>query len=167
MTCCFPLLERDEPPVTFALSKQGAQNAQIKRYNKLSITILANPHIFSINTKFKLTQKGHRIGSICLFWHHLKLFTKVIRNVLFFLDKKMIWVGVIRQIFNRLYLLNPWIQTYPESVFILDSRARCRITMRVRQVPISRLPPENTYRIHKIHTEYTRYIIGECILTNF
>ena len=32
--------------------------------------------------------------------------------------------------------------TYPESVFILDSTARCRITILVRQVPISRVVPE-------------------------
>ena len=46
MTCCFFLLEYGEPPVTFALSKQGAQCAQVKGYNKLSIKILANPKIF-------------------------------------------------------------------------------------------------------------------------
>ena len=67
MACCFSLLEHVEPPVTFALSKQGAQRAQVKRYNKLSITKLANPQIFSKNAKFKLTQKGLRIGSICQF----------------------------------------------------------------------------------------------------
>ena len=64
MACFFSLLEHVEPPVTFALSKQGAQRAQVKRYNKLSITILANPQIFSKNTKFKLTQKGLRICPI-------------------------------------------------------------------------------------------------------
>ena len=68
MACCFSLLEHVEPPVTFALSKQGAQCAQVKRYNKLSITILANPQIFSKNAKFKLTQKGLRIGSISQYW---------------------------------------------------------------------------------------------------
>ena len=67
MTCCFFLLECVEPPVTFALSKQGAQHAQVKRYNELPITILANPQIFSKNAKFKLTPKGLRIGSICQF----------------------------------------------------------------------------------------------------
>ena len=46
MACCFSLLEHVEPSVTFALSKQGAQRAQVKRYNKLSITKLANPQIF-------------------------------------------------------------------------------------------------------------------------
>ena len=67
MACCFSLLEHVEPLVTFALSKQRAQRAQVKRNNKLSITILANPQIFSKNAKFKLTQKGLRIGSICQF----------------------------------------------------------------------------------------------------
>ena len=67
MAGCFSLLEHVEPSVTFALSKQGTQCAHVKRYNKLSITILANPQIFSKNAKFKLTQKGHRIGSICQF----------------------------------------------------------------------------------------------------
>ena len=67
MDCCFSLLEHVEPPVTFALSKQGSQRAQVKRYNKLSITILANPQIFSKNAKFKLTQKRLRIGSIWQF----------------------------------------------------------------------------------------------------
>ena len=67
MACCFSLHEHVEPSVTFALSKQGAKRAQVKRYNKLSITILANPQIFSKNAKFKLTQKGLRIGSICQF----------------------------------------------------------------------------------------------------
>ena len=62
MACCFSLLEHVEPSVTFALSKRGAQRAQVKRYNKLSITILANSQIFSKNAKFKLTQKGLRIG---------------------------------------------------------------------------------------------------------
>ena len=65
MTCCFFLLELVEPPVIYTLSKQGAQCAQVKRYNKLSITILANPQIFSINAKLNITQKGLRIGSIC------------------------------------------------------------------------------------------------------
>ena len=65
MTCCFFLLELVEPPVICTLSKQGAQCAQVKRYNKLSITILANPQIFSINAKLNITQKGLRIGSIC------------------------------------------------------------------------------------------------------
>ena len=64
MTCCFFLLELVEPPVIYTLSKQGAQCAQVKRYNKLSITILVNPKIFSKNAKLKLTQKGLRIGSI-------------------------------------------------------------------------------------------------------
>ena len=64
MACCFSLLEHVEPPVIFAQSKQSSQHAQVKSYNKLSITILANPQIFSQNTKFKLTQKGLRIGSI-------------------------------------------------------------------------------------------------------
>ena len=67
MAYCFSLLEHVEPSVAFALTKQGAQRAQVKRYNKLSITILANPQIFSKNAKFKLTQKGLRIGSICQF----------------------------------------------------------------------------------------------------
>ena len=67
MACCFSLLEHVEPPVTFALSKQGAQRAQVKRYNKLSITILANSQIFSLNAKLNITQKGLRIGSICQF----------------------------------------------------------------------------------------------------
>ena len=67
MACCFFLLEHVEPSVTFALSKQGAQRVQVKRYSKLSITSLANPQIFSKNAKFKLTQKGLRIGSICQF----------------------------------------------------------------------------------------------------
>ena len=65
MTCCFFLLELVEPPVIYTLSKQGAQCAQVKRYNKLSITILANPQIFSINAKLNVAQKGLRIGSIC------------------------------------------------------------------------------------------------------
>ena len=47
MACCFSLLEHVEPSVTFALSKQGAQRAQVKRYNKLSITISTNPQTFS------------------------------------------------------------------------------------------------------------------------
>ena len=65
MASCFSLLERVDPSITFPLSKQGAQRAQVKRYNKLLITILANPQIFSKNAKFKLTQKqGLRIGSI-------------------------------------------------------------------------------------------------------
>ena len=64
MSCGFSLLEHVEPPVTFALSKQDAQCAQVKSYNKLSITILANPQIFSKNAKFKLTQNGLRIDSI-------------------------------------------------------------------------------------------------------
>ena len=64
MTCCFFLLELVEPPVIYAISKQGAQWTIVKRYNKLSITIIANPQIFSKNAKFKLTQKGLRIGSI-------------------------------------------------------------------------------------------------------
>ena len=64
MTCCFFLLELVEPPVIYKLSNQGAQCAQVKRYNKLSIKIVANPQIFSRNAKFKLTQKGIRIGSI-------------------------------------------------------------------------------------------------------
>ena len=68
MACCFSLLEHVEPSVTFALSKQGAQHAQVKRYNNLSITILAKPQIFSKNGKFKLTQNGLRIGLICQFW---------------------------------------------------------------------------------------------------
>ena len=67
MACCFSLLEHVEPFVTFALGEQDAQCAQVKRYNKLSITILANPQIFSKNAKFKLTQKELRIGSICQF----------------------------------------------------------------------------------------------------
>ena len=67
MACCFSTLEHVEPPVTFALSKQGAQRAQVKRYNKLSITILANPQVFSKNAKFKPTQKGLMIGSFCQF----------------------------------------------------------------------------------------------------
>ena len=57
MTCCFFSLELVEPPVIYMLSKQGAQCAQVKRYNKLSITILANPQIFQINAKFKITKK--------------------------------------------------------------------------------------------------------------
>ena len=64
MACCFFILEHVEPSVTFALSKQGAQCAQVKKYNKLSITILANPQIFSKKCQ---TQKGLRIGSICKF----------------------------------------------------------------------------------------------------
>ena len=64
MACCFSSLEHVEPSVTFALSEEGAQGAQVKRYNKLSITILANPQIFSENAKFKQTQKGFRIASI-------------------------------------------------------------------------------------------------------
>ena len=67
MACCFSLLKRVEPTVTFALSKQGAQHAQVKKYNKLSITILANPQIFSKSAKLNLNQKGLRIGSICQF----------------------------------------------------------------------------------------------------
>ena len=67
MACCFSLLKHVEPSVTFALSKQGAQRAHVKSYSKLSIIIVANPHIFSKNAKFKLTQKGLRIGSICQF----------------------------------------------------------------------------------------------------
>ena len=62
MVCCFSLLEQVEPHVTFALCEQSAQPAQVIRYNELSITILANPQIFSKNAKFKLTQKGLRIG---------------------------------------------------------------------------------------------------------
>ena len=65
MNYCFFLLEHGEPTVTFALSKQGAQHAQVKRYKKLLINVLANPQIFSINDNVKLTQKGLRIGSIC------------------------------------------------------------------------------------------------------
>ena len=65
MTCCFFLLELVEPPVIHMPSKQGAQCAKVKRHNKLSITILANPQIFSINAKLNKTQKGLRIGSIC------------------------------------------------------------------------------------------------------
>ena len=65
MACCFSLLEHVEPSVTFALSKQGAQRAQVKRYNELSITIIANPQILFEDAKFKITQKGLRIGSIC------------------------------------------------------------------------------------------------------
>ena len=57
MAYCFSLLEHVEPSVTFALSKQGAQCAEVKRYNRLSITILANPQIFSKNAKFKIIQK--------------------------------------------------------------------------------------------------------------
>jgi len=57
MTCFF-LLELVEPPVLYTLSKQGAQCAQVKRYNKLSITILVNPQIFSINIKLNISQKG-------------------------------------------------------------------------------------------------------------
>ena len=64
MACYFSLLENVEPPVTFSLSEQGAQHAQVKSYNKLLITISANPQIFSKSAKFKLTQKGLRIGSI-------------------------------------------------------------------------------------------------------
>ena len=64
MACCFSLLEHVELPVTFALSKQGAQCAQVKSYNELSITKLENPQIFPKNAKFKLAQKGLRIGSI-------------------------------------------------------------------------------------------------------
>ena len=67
MACCFSLVEHVEPSVTFALSKQGAQHAQVQRYSKLSITKSANPQIFSKNAKFKPTQKGLRIGSICQF----------------------------------------------------------------------------------------------------
>ena len=67
MACCFSLLEHVEPSVTFALSKQGAQRAQVKRYNELSITKLANPQIFSKNAKSKLTKKGLTIGSISQF----------------------------------------------------------------------------------------------------
>ena len=67
MAFCFSLLELVELPVTFALSKQGAQHAQVKRYNKLSITTLANFQVFSKNAKFKPTLKGLRIGSICQF----------------------------------------------------------------------------------------------------
>ena len=70
MTCCFFLLELVEPPVIYTLSKQGAQCAQVKRYNKLSITILANPQIFSINAKFKLPEKGLIVASICNFFLH-------------------------------------------------------------------------------------------------
>ena len=61
MACCFSLLELVEPSVTFELS------AQVKKYNKLSITKSANHQIFSKNAKFKRTQKGLRIGSICQF----------------------------------------------------------------------------------------------------
>ena len=67
MACCFSLLEHVEPSVMFTLSKKGAQRAQVKRYNKLSITKLASPQIFSKNAKFKPTQKGLRIGSTCQF----------------------------------------------------------------------------------------------------
>ena len=67
MACCFLLIEHVESPVTFALSKQGAQRAQVESHDKVSITILANPQIFSKNATFKLTQKGLRIGSICQF----------------------------------------------------------------------------------------------------
>jgi len=73
MACCFSLLEHVEPPVKFALSKQGAQRALVESYNKLSITILANPQIFSKNAKFKLTQKGLRIDSICQFQVNLSI----------------------------------------------------------------------------------------------
>ena len=65
MTCCFFLLELVEPPVIFTLSKQGAQYVQVKIYNKLLITILVNPQIFSMNAKLNITQKGLGIGSIC------------------------------------------------------------------------------------------------------
>ena len=58
MTCCFFLLELVEPPVIYTLSEQGAQCAQVKRYHKLSIIILANLQIFSINAKLNITQKG-------------------------------------------------------------------------------------------------------------
>ena len=58
MTCCFFLLKLVEPPIMDTLSKQGAQCAQVKRYYKSSRTILVNPQIFSINAKFKLTQKS-------------------------------------------------------------------------------------------------------------
>ena len=61
MTSFFFLLERDEPPVTFALSKQVAQRAQVKRYNKISITLLANPQIFSKSAKFKLTRFSQKV----------------------------------------------------------------------------------------------------------
>jgi len=67
MACVFFLLEQVEPPVTFALSEKGAQCAQVKRSNKLSITTLANPHIFLKDAKFILTHKELRIGSICQF----------------------------------------------------------------------------------------------------
>ena len=77
MASYFSLLERVEP-VTFALSNQGAQCTQVKRCNKLSITILVNPQISSKNAKFKVTQKGLRIGSICQFWVNLG----IIRNYL-------------------------------------------------------------------------------------
>ena len=67
MTFCFSLLELVEPPVIYMLSKQGAQCTQVKGYNKSSITILANPQIFSINAKLNMIQIGLRIGSICQF----------------------------------------------------------------------------------------------------
>ena len=67
MASCFFLLQFVEPPVIHMLSKQGAQCAQVKRYNKLSITILVNPQIFLINAKLNKAQKGLGIGSICQF----------------------------------------------------------------------------------------------------
>ena len=67
MTCCFFSHELVEPPVIYTLSKQGAHYGQVKRYNKLSITSLVNPQIFSINAKLNITQKGLGIGSICQF----------------------------------------------------------------------------------------------------
>ena len=73
MTWFFFFVECDEPHATFALGKQGAQLTQEKIY-KLSITILANPQIFSMNAKFKLFQKG--LSILGEFEHHLKLFTK-------------------------------------------------------------------------------------------
>ena len=54
---------------------------------------------------------------------------------------------------------NRWVlcvSTYPDNVFILDSKARWRITMRVRHVPMSLDPPAKRIRVI-IHQSFHRY----------
>ena len=89
MTCCFFLLEHGEPSVTLAFSKQGAQRAQVKDITSYQLQKSESPDFLSkcqIQANSKRAWNRLNWSILDESWHHLKLFTREIRNILFFFD---------------------------------------------------------------------------------